>query len=150
MNISLNRTDLARYFDWAVNLFIIKTGTTCVILSFIFVFTGGLQAYTQSIVTMVANAAWLGSAPEGHIRIYSCDDGRAIDRLTIVGNTNPCPNSDVSIISIEESASYSTKTFQHVFLIFYFVGLLSTIIWVGLTSKSFEAALRKLKRSTPS
>ena len=139
MNLFLNRTDLARYFDWAVNLFVVKTGATCLVMAFILTIGGGLQPYTQSMVTMMAHHAWLGTAPEGHIRVYSCIDDRAIDRLTIVGNTNPCPDSQVSIASIEEASSASTQYFQQTLLIFYFMCLLLTTIWVGLTSKALSA-----------
>lgn len=142
MNISLNRTHLARCFHWMVDLFIVKTGATCVILALIFTLSGGLQTYTQSLVTIVAKAAWLGTAPDGHIRVYSCTNGTPIDRLTIVGNTNPCPESEVTTLSIEESARYSAERLQQVLLSVYFAGLFFAVLW----SAPFSTVMAKLKR----
>ncbi|WP_447401318.1 hypothetical protein [Vibrio harveyi] len=51
--------------------------------------------YNQGSVTAVTEAAWLGKAEKGQIRIFECTDGTPIDRATIVGNANPCPNSEV-------------------------------------------------------
>ncbi len=138
MNSKINRIQLAHYFHRAVQFFVVKTGATCLVTAFVLTIGGGLQAYTQQKVTMVASAAWLGSAPEGHIRIYACDDGSPIDRLTIVGNTTPCPGSEVSIISIEDSAKASTRYFQRTLLDFYFMCLLLTIGWTMLSSGTLK------------
>lgn len=135
MDISLSRTQLVQLLNGFVHFFIVKTGATLLIVGFLFTIGGGLQTYTQGLVTMVAHSAWLGTAPEGHIRVYSCTDGLAIDRLTIVGNTNPCPESEVTMISIEESAKASTQYFQQILLFFYLMSLVLTITWTALTTK---------------
>ncbi|APP09092.1 hypothetical protein [Vibrio harveyi] len=65
--------------------------------------------YNQGSVTAVTEAAWLGKAEKGQIRIFECTDGTPIDRATIVGNANPCPNSEVKTTSIADSARVTTQ-----------------------------------------
>lgn len=65
--------------------------------------------HNQRIVTAVTQAAWLGKAEKGQIRIFECTDGTPIDRASIVGHANPCPNSEVKAISIADSALQTTQ-----------------------------------------
>ena len=65
--------------------------------------------YNQGSVTAVTEAAWLGKAEKGQIRIFECTDGTPIDRASIVGNANPCPNSEVKTTSIADSARVTTQ-----------------------------------------
>ncbi|WCZ04702.1 hypothetical protein [Vibrio parahaemolyticus] len=71
-----------------------------------------------------------------------------------MGDTNPCPESEVSIVSIEESASASTQYFQQTLLIFYFMCLALTGFWTTLTTKQFDTnasvLFNKVKRSLSS
>ncbi|MEG3223287.1 hypothetical protein PD716_21970 [Vibrio gigantis] len=65
--------------------------------------------YNQGSVTAVTEAAWLGKAEKGQILIFECTDGTPIDRASIVGHANPCPNSEVKSISIADSARATTQ-----------------------------------------
>ncbi|WP_139686229.1 hypothetical protein [Vibrio tasmaniensis] len=65
--------------------------------------------HNQRIVTAVTQAAWLGKAEKGQIRIFECTDGTPIDRASIVGHANPCPNSEVKTTSIADSARVTTQ-----------------------------------------
>jgi len=72
---------------------------------------------TESLVKASTENAWLGTAPEGQTRIHRCTDGTPI--LRGERNANPCPDSEVALMDIKESAAYSTQRFQEMLLIFY-------------------------------
>ncbi|WP_340700610.1 hypothetical protein [Vibrio harveyi] len=88
--------------------------------------------YNQRLVTAVTQAAWLGKAEKGQIRIFECTDGTPIDRATIVGNANPCPNSQVKAISIADSARQTTQREREQMGLLYLSLVIISLLATGL------------------
>ncbi|HDM8072390.1 TPA: hypothetical protein P0E08_005632 [Vibrio harveyi] len=88
--------------------------------------------HNQRIVTAVTQAAWLGNAEKGQIRIFECTDGTPIDRATIVGNANPCPTSEVKTTSIADSARQTTQREREQIGLLYLSLVIISLLATGL------------------
>ena len=120
-------------------LFIVKTAVAALLLTIFDISTGAMRQEAVDLVSSASKVAWLGAAPEGYIRIYTCTDGSPIDRNHVT-NRPLCPASSVEAIPIEEAAE---ATYERL-LISSFTFYLKSLILAALV-QLVVSAWREIK-----
>lgn len=111
-------------FHSLFHLLTTQAAVACFWLAALATALGGVPWATQTVVSWTAQAAWLGTAPKGYIRIYECENHTSIDRNQVIGQQHLCPGSEVKAISIEESATYTTDNVYQLLTTYYLLGVM--------------------------